>query len=605
MHRHQNSGLARTAGLLLGFVLGIGVASAAISITSPATLPNAVTGTPYSVTLAATGGAPPYTWSGTGTFPPGLQISTGGVISGTATQTGSFSFGIQVTDSTGASATGTFSITVTAGALAITTVSPLFNATVGSPYSQQFQASGGQQPYTWSVTAGSIAPLTLNATTGILQGTPTAPGTLSFTVQVTDAAKNSSSQPFSLTVTTPPLVISTSVTLPSAAVGISYSQQFTATGGLSPYTWTVASGAVPGLTLDPNAGVLSGTPTTAGSYSPVIQVTDSAMNTASRTFQLTVNAAALQITTTSLPSGTAGASYSATVAAVGGTTPYTWSAAGLPSGLTTNAATGAISGTSTLAGTFQVTVTVIDTNRITSVAGYQLTMALPLAPAISFSSISSSGTPASQVPVQITIPQAYSAGPITGTVSLAFVPATTGAQDQTIQFSSGGTTASFTIPAGQTTAIFSVASEAFSTGTVAGTITLTAQAQAFGVNITPSPTPVQTVTIAAAAPVVTAATTTVSGQNVIIQVTGYSTTLQVTQAVFTFTASGNNKLQTAQFTVPLTALFTTWYTGSQAPGFGSQFLYSQTFAVQGDPTAVVLQSVALTNSVGTTTFQVP
>jgi hypothetical protein len=604
MHREQGHfGFSRTTRLLLGLVLGISLASAAVTISTSLTLPNAVTGTPYSVTLAATGGTAPYTWSGTGNL-DGLLVTQAGVLSGTPTSPGTFPILIQVIDSNGASATATFSLTVIGGALTITTVSPLFDATVGSPYSQQFQASGGQPPYSWSITAGQVAPLTLNATTGILQGTPTSPGTLTFTVQVSDGSNTKASQAFSLKISAPPLAISTGIALPSASVGISYVQPFAATGGLPPYTWSLTGGAVPGLSLDPATGILSGIPTLAGSYAPAVQVTDSAKVNTTRQFQITVNPAALQITTTSpLPSGTAGTAYSQAMTAQGGTPPYTWSATGLPSGLVIDATSGAISGTSTRAGSFSVTVSVLDSSRVAFVNLYSLTMALPPAPAISFASISASGTAGSQVPVQITIPQPYLPGPITGQVSLAFVPATAGTQDLTIQFSSGGTTATFTIPPGQTSAVFTVPSLAFSEGTLAGTLTLTAQAQAFGVDVTPQPAPAQTITVGASAPVVTSAQLSVSGQNISVQVTGFSTTEQVTQASFAFTTSGNNQLQTAQFTAQVGTLFSTWYKDPAAPTFGSQFLYSQTFGVQGDPTAVILQSVTLTNPVGSTTFQ--
>ncbi len=249
----QNVGFVRIAKLFLGLALGMSSTSAAVTIT-PSTLPNAVTGTPYSISLAAAGGTAPYSWSGSGSFPPGLQITSAGVLSGTPTQVGNFTFLIQAIDSTGASATSSFSISVSAGTLTITTISPLFNATVGSPYSQQFQASGGQLPYSWSITAGQVAPFTLNASTGVLQGTPTSPATLTFTVQVGDAAHATASQVFSLNIAAPPLVISTAIALPSAAVGISYAQPFAATGGLPPYTWILASGAVPGLSLDPVGG---------------------------------------------------------------------------------------------------------------------------------------------------------------------------------------------------------------------------------------------------------------------------------------------------------------------------------------------------------------
>ncbi len=250
-----------------------------------------------------------------------------------------------------------------------------------------------------------------------------------------------------------------------------------------------------------------------------------------------------------------------------------------------------------------MTVTLADSNRVSYVNLYSLTMALPPAPAIILSGLSASATPASQIPIQVTIAEPYLAGPITGQVAVAFAPTTSGAQDLTIQFSSGGTTASFTIPPGQTSAVFSVPSLALSTGTLAGTLTLTAHEQAFGVDVTPQPVPTQTLAIAPLAPTVTSAQLAISGQNITVQVTGFSTTEQVTQASFSFTTSGNNQLQTAQFTVQVGTLFSTWYMDPTAPNFGSQFLYTQTFTVQGDPSVVVLQSVGLTNQVGATTFQ--
>src|SRR5215472_5180110 len=71
--------------------------------------------------------------------------------------------------------------------LTITTVAPLFSGTVGVGYSQTFQATGGTQPYSWSITSGSASPLTLNSSTGSLTGTPTTQGTLTFSVQVKDS----------------------------------------------------------------------------------------------------------------------------------------------------------------------------------------------------------------------------------------------------------------------------------------------------------------------------------------------------------------------------------------------------------------------------------
>ncbi|HEY7337970.1 MAG TPA: Ig domain-containing protein [Bryobacteraceae bacterium] len=592
-------------------------------ITQPFVLPQATTGTFYSFTFTAQGVAP-FRWSfSSGNIPPWAQLDAscaaapiGCLMSGTPTAPGSYSFAIQAIDAAGGGATAQFSLTVLPGPLFITTINPLFGATVGTNYSQQFQAEGGVQPYSWSITSGSTGSLTLNSSTGILSGVPTTQGTLSFTVQVKDAAGVTSvaltngSQPFSITADYPPPVIG-ATSLPSASLGIPYTQPLSASGGLAPYAWSIVSGAVPGLSINAATGVLSGTPTpTAGvtypaTYQVKIQLTDSATNpqhSTSRTFPLIVSPAALTITTQSpLTGGTAGVAYSQPLAALGGAAPYSWSATGLPTGLVINPNSGTISGTPQAAGSFQVPVTVTDNNRNVTVQLFSMTFALPPTPNISLTGIPSSANLAGQVPVQVSIDQTYS-GDITGQIGLSFAASQQGANDGTIQFSTGGTTAGFTIPAGQTSAVFSTPL-AFQTGTLPGTITVSLpQVTAFTVNVTPSTPPSQAVTISSSAPVISSAQLIVSGQNVSVQVVGYSPTREVSQAVFTFSASGSTQLQTSQFTVQPATAFSTWFKDPNANNFGSQFLYTQTFAVQGDPSGVALQSVSLTNQQGTTQF---
>jgi hypothetical protein len=431
---------------------------------------------------------------------------------------------------------------------------------------------------------------------------------LNFTVQVKDSstpAQTASGQ-FSISVDYPPLVIS-NASLPSASLGVPYSQSLSAGGGLAPYNWTILSGAVPGLSIDASSGLLSGTPTTAGTYSTKIQVVDSAaspQHTASRTFSITVSPAALTITTQSpLSGGTAGVAYSQPLAALGGAPPFTWSATGLPSGLAIDPNSGTISGTPAAAGTFQVPVTVTDSNRNVTVQLFSMTLALPPTPSVSLGGVPNSARLASQVQgVLVTISQPYS-GDITGQLSLSFAPSQQGANDATIQFSTSGTTSNFTIPAGQT----SVATPlAFQTGTLPGTITVSvSQVTAYTVNVTPSTPPSQNVTLANSAPVITSAQLSVSGQSISVQVVGYTPTREATQAVFTFAASGNGQLQTSQFTVQTGSAFSSWFGSSNASNanqYGSLFTYTQVFNVTGDPTAVTLQSVSLTNQQGTTQF---
>ena len=108
---------------------------------------------------------------------------------------------------------------------------------------------------------------------GNLSGTPTATGTASFTVQVTDANGQTATQATSISISAG--VATTFAAPPGAEVGAAYSDTLTATGGTTPYTWSVNAGSLPaGITLT-SAGVLAGTPTTAGSFAFSVNVIDS------------------------------------------------------------------------------------------------------------------------------------------------------------------------------------------------------------------------------------------------------------------------------------------------------------------------------------------
>lgn len=181
--------------------------------------------------------------------------------------------------------------------------------------------------------------------------------------------------------TTPAAPVSVSTTsLPRGTVGQPYQVNLAATGGSAPYTWTVASGALPGGVTLSSGGVLSGTPSSAGTATVRFTATDSTGASAtSASLTLTVDPAAVEpvsVTTSALPGGVVGRTYSSTLAATGGTSPYAWSvvAGALPAGLTLSA-NGTISGTPSVAGASSVTVRAQDAVGVSATRVLQLTVA--------------------------------------------------------------------------------------------------------------------------------------------------------------------------------------------------------------------------------------
>lgn len=336
-------------------------------------LPGATVAASYSHAFSASGGTAPYTYLVTaGALPAGLTLSTGGVLSGTPTAGGPFSFSVTATDSS--TGTGPFSVTgayTLAVAAPTITLSPasLPNATVAvAGYSQTITASGGVGGYSYALTAGALPAGMSLSTGGVLSGTPTAGGSFNFTVTATDqstgAGPYTGSRAYSLTVDAAAIVV-TPTTVPAATRGFAYSQAFSATGGVGSYTWAVSAGALPaGLTLS-TAGALSGTPTATGSFNFTVRATDQATGSGpySGTVSVTlvVNAAAITVTPTTLPSVMAGVAYDRSLSATGGAGTYTYAvtSGALPSGMTLSTA-GRISGTSYAVGQANFTVTATD-----------------------------------------------------------------------------------------------------------------------------------------------------------------------------------------------------------------------------------------------------
>jgi hypothetical protein len=163
------------------------------------------------------------------------------------------------------------------------TLSPatLPNGTVAVAYSQTITASGGTPPYTFTVTSGTLPTGLVLSSTGVLNGTPTAAGSFTFTIRGTDAQGCFAALTYTIVIAAAPAppvgcpaINFTPATIPNGTTGVPYTQTFTGSGGTAPYSFGVTVGTVPPGLLLTAAGVLSGTPTTAGPATFTIRATD-------------------------------------------------------------------------------------------------------------------------------------------------------------------------------------------------------------------------------------------------------------------------------------------------------------------------------------------
>lgn len=366
------------AAILLFALAGATPLMAQVITVNPTSLPNGTVGLSYSETIVANDGDPDdttgpydgddvYTYAVTvGALPPGLSLNFfNGQLTGTPSTVGTYSFTITATnqDTTPASNTQSYTVYIGTNSL-ILTPATLPAGTQNIPYNQTVTASGGNGSYTYSVSSGSLpAGLTLDPSSGAITGTPTTTGQSLFTIQAIDTIGNSGSQSYAVNIGTGGALTVSPTSLPNGTQGTPYTQTVSASGGSSPYTFAVTAGALPaGLTLNPNTGAITGTPSGSGPASFTIQATDSVGNTGSQAYNINIGTVSLTVTPASLPSGTQNMPYGQTLGATGGTGgPYTFAISGgaLPAGLALSSA-GVISGTPTGSGPSSFTVRALD-----------------------------------------------------------------------------------------------------------------------------------------------------------------------------------------------------------------------------------------------------
>ena len=256
--------------------------------------------------VVAAGTAPlSYQWQKNGIAIRGATSTTYTTPPATSSDNGD-SFRVAISNSVGKVMTAAATLRVTSLPTVLTGSLP--GAAVGKGYSTTLQASGGKTPYSWSISSGSLpADLTLSGS-GQISGIPTAAGTSSFAVKVTDSSSPAQTATVSLSIAITAAVSTLQITtssVPAAQEGASYSATLSATGGTTPYSWSVPAGSLPaGLSLS-TSGVLSGTPTASGIFGFTVKVqrSGSPAETATATLELTVNSTSSNNCPTGQPCG--------------------------------------------------------------------------------------------------------------------------------------------------------------------------------------------------------------------------------------------------------------------------------------------------------------
>jgi len=369
------------------YVAPITMTVSSLAATSQTSLPRAAALTPYNYILNADGGTSPYTWAVSPGYvlPTGMNLSSDGVLSGTPSTVGSFGFNIVVTDAASRTYTAFYSLTVTPFAIGVGSgqSSLLPRGTLGTAYpSNVFLTTTGPTvgAATWSLVSTLPAGLTLNPSTGQITGTPTASFSGTVTVRATDSTSQTITRALALQIAlNPPAPLSiTTSTFGTSFYGDTIAQPLSASGGLTPYTWTLESGTLPeGLSLisgdvlnsssTPGTTYLAGRALDPGIHNFVLRLTDAGLATVTRTFSYEISVVSSEYTSLPIIGTTliVNTPYSQRLLGIGGTGTYDWTGSSFPPVLALSP-NGTISGTPISSGSSTGSVRLTDTNGLTS-----------------------------------------------------------------------------------------------------------------------------------------------------------------------------------------------------------------------------------------------
>jgi hypothetical protein len=342
---HNGAGSDAVQSFTLDVVAGPSISSAAGTTFTE--------GAPGTFTVTAVGNPSP-TITESGDLPNGVSFA-GGVLSGTPTQDGTYPLTFTAHNGVGSDAVQSFTLTVDS-APAVTSA-PGTTFTEGTAGSFSVTATGNPSP---TVAESGSLPAGVTFAGGVLSGTPSQGGTYAVTFTAHNGVGSDAVQSFTLTVDSPPAITSAGAT----TFYVGNPGTFTVTASGTPAPVIYVAGALPSGVTFAN-GVLSGTPSVAGTYPILLAALNGIGNVATQTFTLTVQG--LTVSTPSLPPGIRGTPYSATFAVVGGKAPYKWkSTAKLPKGLTLSSAgvlSGTVSTTKVAAGSYAISVSVSDSGK--------------------------------------------------------------------------------------------------------------------------------------------------------------------------------------------------------------------------------------------------
>lgn len=353
------------------YVLSVGTVSITLS---PVTLSSATRNINYSATVVASGGTSPYTYAVTaGTLPSGIALdSATGEIAGKSSSVGTSNFTITATDANTNTGTRNYALEVIDVNITLSSLTTTLSQNV--PVTLNATASGGSSPYIFSLDSGTLPTGLSLATDGTISGTPTQAQAFTFTLKATDVNTNFGTRQYTITVGVVTITIQPA-TLPAGETNIDYSESLIATGGASPYVFTLDSGTLPGTFALSTSGELSGKSPTAGTTAITVRATDVNGNFGTKSYNLLINQVVITLSPVTLPAAQRNIDYTETLSASGGTGPYVFSVKGGTSmGVFSISSSGVITGKSSTLGNTTFTILATDVNGNVGERQYTITV---------------------------------------------------------------------------------------------------------------------------------------------------------------------------------------------------------------------------------------